>query len=295
MTDFEVFTIDDDFDPLASTGIEVDEEPDEFAEFSAPIPDAELSRVPEPVVLPPEQHIEKLLQGLPGQRFRVLHLVELAREEPLTMEQLAELLDESYPQRASVFSAPQLVELLEQAGGLAVVGQLQPEDEAPQAESAPEADDADALAAQPEAADLDALSDEELESLLDSDENRLEVEEAPALLYLATPAGIAIHNKYVNLEVIEALVSEEPRYADVYRTIFRLVCAGDGATMKELDSAVNAFDVLQSPKRFCGYFLDRLEKAGAVEYRDLWRATARGRQVAESELLDSLMPSGEMD
>ncbi len=275
MTDFEVFAIDDDFDPLATTGIEVDEEPDEFAEFSAPIPDAELSRVPEPVVLPPEQRIENLLKGLPGQRFRVLHLVELAHEEPLTLEQLAMQLDEAYPQRASVFSAPQLVELLEQAGGLEVVGQVQPDGE-------------EALAAEETALDLDALSDEELESLLDSEENRLEVEEAPAYLYLATPEGIAAHNKYVNLEVIETLVTEEPRYAEVYRTIFQLVCAGDGATMKELDSAVNALEVLQNPKRFCGYFLDRLEKAGAVEYRDLWRATTRGRQVAESGLLDTI-------
>lgn len=277
MTDLEVFTIDDDFDPLAATGIEVDEEPDEFAEFSAPIPDAELSRVPEPVQLPPEQRIENLMKGLPGQRFRVLHLVSLTREEPVTMEQMAAQLDIDYPQRASVFSAPQLVELLERAGGLEVVGQL--------ADEAGEEAEAPGIEA---SADVDAMTDEELASYLEGEENVLEVEEAPALLYLATEAGAAVYDKYVNLEVIEALVTEEPRYGEVYRTIFQLLAPEEGATMKELDAAVNGFEVLQSPKRFCGYFLDRLEKAGAVEYRDTWKATARGRQVAESGLLDAL-------
>lgn len=270
MADLEVFTIDDDFDPLASTGIEVDEEPDAFAEYSAPIPDAELSRVPEPVVLPPEERIEKLLQGLPGQRFRVLHLAQLAREEPLTMEALVEGLDADYPQRASVFSAAQLVELLEKAGGLEVTGQLNADGEVE-----PVSETAAAPAAE-------ELTDEELEALLADGDNQLVVEEAPKLVYLATPAGILVHDKYVNLGNIEALVAEEPRYHEVYRTIFSLVTADGGATMKELDTAVNGFEELQSPKRFCGYFLDHLEKAGAVEYRDTWQATTLGHQFAKT-------------
>lgn len=277
MSDLEIFTIDDDFDPLASTGIEVDEEPDEFAEFSAPIPDAELSRVPEPVILPPEERIENLLKGLPGQRFRVLHLVSLAQAEPVTMEQMALQLDEDYPQRASVFSAAQLVELLERAGGLEVVEQA----------GAPEANgDADAASAAC-AVNLDALTDEELELYLEGEDNVREVEEAPALLYRATDAGTTLYNKYVNLEVIEGLITAEPRYMDVYRAIFQLLEPEGGASMKELDAAINGLEALQSPKRFCGYFLDRLEKAGAVEYRDTWKATARGRQVAASGILDS--------
>ncbi|MCI8367104.1 MAG: hypothetical protein HFJ66_05830 [Eggerthellaceae bacterium] len=268
MSDFEAFTIDDDFDPLAPLGFDGEEGPDDYSDYMPPIPDAQFSRVPEPVPVSPEERIEKLLQGLPGQRFRVLHLAQLAREEPLTMEAMVAGLDDAYPQRASVFSAAQLVELLEKAGGLEVAGRL---DEA--GNVVPVSEPAAAPAP-------DELTDEELEALLADGDNRLAVEEAPALVYLATPAGTLVHDQYVNLGNIEALVAKEPRYDEVYRTIFGLVTAEGGATMKELDAAVNGFEVMQEPKRFCGYFLDRLEKAGAVEYRDIWQATPLGHQFA---------------
>ena len=57
MSDIDVFVIEDDFDPLADLELGVDEE-QPATDYLPPIPDAELSRVPDRAPLPPAKHRE---------------------------------------------------------------------------------------------------------------------------------------------------------------------------------------------------------------------------------------------
>ena len=99
MSDMDVFVIDDDFDPLADLEL-VEEGEGQETDYMPPIPDADKSVMPEVIPLTPQERIEKLLAGIPGQQFRLLRAVELCAE-PKTLDEVVEVLDVEYPQRAT--------------------------------------------------------------------------------------------------------------------------------------------------------------------------------------------------
>ena len=64
MSDIDVFTIDDDFDPLAEIEIDAPSAEEQYvADYMPPIPDADKSIVPKPVALTAAERIDKLLAG----------------------------------------------------------------------------------------------------------------------------------------------------------------------------------------------------------------------------------------
>lgn len=105
MSDIDVFTIDDDFDPLAEIEIEAPSAEDQYvADYLPPIPDADKSIVPEPVALTAAERIDKLLAGMPGQKFRVLAVVQAAdADEPRVAEAIVADVDAAHPNTKSVF------------------------------------------------------------------------------------------------------------------------------------------------------------------------------------------------
>lgn len=257
MNDIDVFTIEDDFDPLADLELAGDEE-EPATDYLPPIPDAELSRVPEQAPLTPEERIEKLLCGIPGQQFRILHAVEFCEAEPKTADEIVADLDEEYPNKTSVYDAAQIVQLLERAGALE---RVEPENEG-QA-------DADEAVGQDEAED-----------------GYLVVTPAAPGRYLATQAGLdAIAKRIGEQQVIEKIMEEE-RYLPLYQRIFDLVSREGGCTTKELDQAIDHDPLCEEPQRFCGYFRGRLEETGAVQWRDTWMITDLGRKVLASGIFE---------
>ena len=120
MSDIDVFTIDDDFDPLAEIEIEAPSAEEQYvADYLPPIPDADKSIVPEPVVLAPAERIDKLLAGMPGQKFRVLAVVQAAdADEPRLAAAIVADVDAAYPDTKSVFDTARLLRLLTEAGAV---------------------------------------------------------------------------------------------------------------------------------------------------------------------------------
>lgn len=249
MSDIEVFTIDDDFDPLAELSID-EEEVAQETDYLPPIPDAELSVVPPKVELPPAERIAKLIEGIPGQMVRILRTVELCRE-PRTMSELAAEVDAEFPNEVSVYTAAQLVQLLERAGGVERV-----EDEAP----------ADAG-----------------EPLVDAD-GFMVVTPAPPVRYVATTAGLDAAEARVSEAAIIAMLQEEPQYLPLYERIFSMCSREGGCPVKELDAAIDHDPLCVEPRRFCGYFLGKLERLGALEWNTVWTVSALGTQVMASDI-----------
>ena len=65
MSDIDVFTIDDDFDPLAEIEIDAPSAEEQYvADYMPPIPDADKSIVPKPVALTAAERIDKLLANV---------------------------------------------------------------------------------------------------------------------------------------------------------------------------------------------------------------------------------------
>ena len=53
-------------------------------------------------------------------------------------------------------------------------------------------------------------------------------------------------------------------------------------SLREIGDVVDDEPVLQSPKRYAMYFIDKLEHAGAVEWTGQWSATEYGRAYLDS-------------
>ena len=111
MSDVDVFVIDDDFDPLADLSLDDGERDDAEADYLPPLPDADKSVVPPVVPLSATERIEKLLAGIPGQQFRLLHAVEFCTE-PKTMDEAGAEFDSPYQNKSSVYGKEHLLLLL---------------------------------------------------------------------------------------------------------------------------------------------------------------------------------------
>lgn len=250
MSDMDVFVIDDDFDPLADLEL-VEEGEGQETDYMPPIPDADKSVMPEVVPLTPQERIEKLLAGIPGQQFRLLRAVELCAE-PKTLDEVVEVLDVEHPQRASVYDAAQVVRLLERDGALERLEDEASADEPP-VEQDPEAD-------------------------------YLVVTPAPLARFVATEAGLQAVADHVGERVVVDMLNEESQYLPLYRTILEMCSVEGGGSTKELNAVVDVDPLCEEPRRFCTYFLGKLETAGALVWRDAWVVTDLGARVFASDI-----------
>ena len=255
MSDIDVFTIDDDFDPLAEIEIEAPSAEEQYvADYLPPIPDADKSIVPEPVALTAAERIDKLLAGMPGQKFRVLAVVQAAdADEPRLAAAIVADVDAAYPNTKSVYDTARLLRLLTEAGAVEREGA---EEDAPIVEQDDEI----------------CLTEDNFVVGEDGEEYLVVTDAAPAT-YRATDAGRAAVAHYLDAGALEAIIGEEPRYAPLYARIMSMVSADGGATTPQLNGAIDSDPLCAEPRRFCGYFIDKLETSGLVEWRDAWVIT----------------------
>ena len=246
--------------------------------------------VPPVVELPAKERIAQLIKGVPGQTFRIIHGIELCVDEPRLAEDIAADLERDFPQRMSVYDATQVLKLLERAGALE---RITMEAEENTEGACAEAGNAALANANPtELSEVEAIAAANLEALAgevdaeDLDEfagEYLSPTPAPPVYYQATEAGIAAINTYASEQTIVNIIAEEPQYLPIYQQVLTMLAEEDGQSMKDLDAAVNGDPLLISPKRFCGYFLDRLDRSGAAEFKaSRWRITPRGASVLEN-------------
>ena len=300
MEKIEVFELDDDFDPLEELEFQADEE-QEYAggiEYQVPvIPDADRSIVPDPVVLPPAERIQKLIAGMPGQKFRVLSGIRVC-SEPKTLEQAAADLDALYPQGASVYTAMRIIELLAEAGALEVLEPVQLAGDAAEA-NADERENtsmfggsgAKAAFADDDAspAEKDANGDEERIDSIDLDDLDLEfdeIEEAAPRTYLATEAGMKALEDMWSASAAKQAVIDNPRYLPIYHRILTMCAEPGGKTKNEIAAQVDNDPLLQNPRLWCQYFLEKLREANALEWDNAWIITEIGRSLLASDLFD---------
>ena len=253
MSDVDAFVIDDDFDPLADLGLDDGERDDAEADYLPPIPDADKRVVPPVVPLPVAERIEKLLAGIPGQQFRLLHAVAFC-EEPKTMDEVAADLDAAYPATTSVYGSAQVVQLLERDGAL---------------ERIVDGDAADA-----------AVVDEAASA--EDEDGFISVTPAAPCRYRATRAGLDAIAAHVNEGLVVEKVKEDERYLPIFQRVLEMTAREGGCPTKELDRAVDGDPLCQEPRRFCGFFRGKLEETGAIEWRAAWTITELGRSVLAS-------------
>lgn len=240
-------------------------------------------------VLPVEDRIAKLLDEMPAQRRMLLKLVDYCREAK-TSEEFDIKTSELNEYNFCVYSALELRVLLEQAGAIVNIAQVDNETATLDVTSVNSSTDAEVGTSTNANVNTTSIADsydnEDVAVLkMDDEEARisyLTVPEVIPAVWLASDEGLALVDAQDDEKEIHALLDKEPRYVSVYERMLDFLGEEGGHTIKELDAAFNDLEVLQHPRRLSGYFVGRLERGGAIEWRGTWRLTPVGRVVLET-------------
>lgn len=246
----------------------------------------------------PQERFEDLMASMPGQRRTLLALVDYCRE-PKTGAEMDARTEELLQYGFSVYSPVVFRELLEQAGAIRYVpldepavgegaAAGEPVDGA-SAAGAQDAASAGAAGGQPAvgADAADAQANVVTERYFDGEEeveiDFLEVPEERPGLWQATDEGLSVVDAQDDEGAIRELLGKEPVYLDIYHQILDFCCEEGGRSAKEIDRLVNDSPLLEEPRRYSGYFVGRLERKGALEWRGGWCTTEAGKaMIAEA-------------
>ncbi len=198
----------------------------------------------------PRRPVDDLVKAMAPQRKMLMRILELCRERALVADVKAEVerLQEFMPM---VYTAADLCALLVEAGALACVT----------------ADGA--------AYDTDSIEP----SIVEENGARYYVANEPDDLYWeTTEAGGAWLDDDDPLGRAQKFFDADPDLLPIYKRAL-LLCDGDGCTIDDLGTAINHDPLVQSPRVYAPFFVDRLERCDAIEWEGQWRLTDVGRDV----------------
>jgi len=262
---FETFEIDDSFDPLEDLDPEMPA--GEVNDYQVPLPiDEDKLPVREPVAAhadpqrTAEERIDALAKGMPGQKDRLVFIIE-ACDEPRTVAEIDERYRAFCPHETSVFSTERVMHLLEEAAALAGEDMAEEEEETV-------------------VIGADNLAQEEADEYL-------EVTPPPVRVYRATADGRAfVERNRIDDDVILDFLQEEEstRYLPIYRRMLEMAQSEEGCRMQHFDEAVDHDPLCVEPRRFAGWFLAHLERIGALRFNGSWHITDEGRRALASDI-----------
>ena len=93
-------------------------------------------------------------------------------------------------------------------------------------------------------------------------------------MFRTTIAGKAVLDKEKSGDKIATLFMQEPAYVSVYWQILG-TCVSP-KTRAEIEAMLRGNPILESPKIYANYFIETLENAGGLEWRDKWQTTRMG-------------------
>lgn len=269
------------FDPF-DDGPDGDFDPEAAAQVTVGAPLTAEEAAPKAALAPAvdtrtaQERFRDLLKETPGQRRVMLALVDYARE-PKTGAEMDARTEDLLRYGFSVYSPVIFRELLEEAG---VLRYVLLDDEGGEV-----AADEAAGGAQAEAHGAPVLRSEEYFDGKETVELEfLEVADERPGLWVATPEGLEVVDEQDDAGEIRKLLAAEPQYLDIYHQILDYCCEEGGRSAKEIDRLVNDSPLLEEPRRYSGYFVDRLERKGALEWRGGWCTTQVGRDMIEEAL-----------
>lgn len=111
-----------------------------------------------------------------------------------------------------------------------------------------------------------------------------QVAPAPPLYWTVTPEGRERFEAYNPAQMIAEVFDAEPEYRKFFLTTLNVCAQPGGAGMKVVDDLISDAPELQKPRRYAMYFIDKLEKAGALEWGDTWKTTEAGNKYLAEHL-----------
>lgn len=236
-----------------------------------------------------QERFRDLLKETPGQRRVMLSLVDYCRE-PKTGAEMDERTDELLRYGFSVFSPVVFRELLEEAGAIRYAvfdadgNEVAEDASAGSAGGGAYGDEADSSGRAFAGGGDTLLSEEYFDGQEAVELEFLEVADGRPGLWVATPEGLEVVDEQDDAGEIRKLLAAEPQYLDIYHQILDFCTLDGGRSAKEIDRLVNDSPLLEEPRRYSGYFVGRLERKGALEWRCGWCTTQVGRDMIAEAL-----------
>ena len=100
----------------------------------------------------------------------------------------------------------------------------------------------------------------------------------PEAMWRTTADGLEALADNDPLGTLVGIVREHAAYTDVFREILGL-CDGDGSSIGNIKEQVNSNPALEYPKKSAQFFMDYLDRNGAIEWDGAWKITEVGRQL----------------
>lgn len=104
----------------------------------------------------------------------------------------------------------------------------------------------------------------------------LEPGEPPVPYWVATEAGHMAAEADKPLSRLEALFEEKADYLPIFKRVLAMCAQGQPVRTKEINAAVDADPLVQSPRYFASYFTERLEECDALVWEGGWKTTDEG-------------------
>jgi hypothetical protein len=246
-------TRDDEFDPLA------DEDESPFDEELTAIGMTEVlqSTNGQSQDLPPSERISSLFASMPSLEPVLFGIIEFCRE-PRSGGSVNERTADLTLHRYSIYSSVTLRKLLEQAGAL------------------------EYLAPSPDESAQKIVKEKLTDGIEDYELEYLEITEASEGLWIATEAGLEVVNAHNPQDALRQLLDDDKLLLDVYEKILTFCSQEGGRNISQIDALVADDPRLQHPRKYGGYFVERLEAVEALLYKGTWVTSELGLSVLDN-------------
>jgi hypothetical protein len=251
-----LFDEDDDFDPLAVDDMEIDQEEMDDDNPYDTIDFPTMRNMPEAVrsrdVFTPEnmgsaaEALRAMVKQNPGRRTVLLNIVGLC-EGGCKSSVIAQHVDTWQRDNRSVYSASTLCRMLERAGALEFI----------EPETTDEVVDAEAGV------------------------TYLEIKEQVDPEWVATPEALEVRAELTNGDAFRenVLAGPELKYIEVYNALVDYLQAAP-RSVEAIETFVDQFEIVKSPKRYGSHFVDVLEKVDFVAWQAAgWALTDLGKSL----------------
>lgn len=237
------------YDPFAD--FEIDEEDlDDSGGQQGPLADTQAPRyAPKADDRPAPERIEDLFATLAPRRRVLLGILEFL-DAPRRSDALRERVEQLQECDFSVYSGYNYSLLLEGAGAVRKVNE--------------------------DGSDFDEDA-EQLPDVVEMDGSRFyKPTDGKQVFWLATEEGLAYLRSDDPYGRLAALVADEAAYRPIYRRVLEFCGSETGRSVKELEGIVDDDPLVQSPRKYCSYFVKKLEDCGALVWTKAWHTTDLG-------------------
>ena len=252
---FDAF--DEDYDPLAVDDEDIDQEEMDDENPYDTVDYPTVRNMPQghdrPAVYTPEnlgsvqEAVAQLLDHNPQRRLPLLKILDLCRGG-CKASVVTEEIDKMQKNNFSVYTPSMFCRMLERAGALEL--------EMPEV----------------------SAQHEDVEQGVEY----LEIKERIDPVWRTTQDGIDAYDKFSGDAVFRNIVMDrDSLYMEVYLGVMELL-SEKPRSKKEIEDLADTFEVTQEPRRFGGHFIDMLERADAIEWKD--------RKWCLSELGKTMLP-----